>query len=415
MKDVFISHRTEDSEYADHLTSFLTMCGISADVIFCSSLPGNDVSKFIPDEIGSALRSSKYNIIILSSSYYESAYCQNEAGIIWFCDTPFIVFALPEIDHYTMQGFINSDYIIRRFDKKNDMLFFKDELAREFSSTFVKSSEKIETNIDKLMKSYNQSLSERRVPAGNLSNLKINGLEDKLVIGEFSDAEMLIFLFFYESQKLTIEADQLLLRDWLNSVNVGDIDIDTGLSTLTEDGYMDIEEDILDQPSSYKLNIEKYRELRSLSPKAVEILHVNLENNLSHIENLNANQIEQLIESGFKELEKLLIQYIIDMQKTELLCGWQTEKELAQIIAWENIYDLNNKLSEKNLYERALNMLIARRFLKIGEITSYNNPKSYHLSPTFLSGLETLSISSKEILKNTMDENRANPPLPFDF
>lgn len=125
MKDVFISHRSEDSEYADHLTSFMIMCGILPDVIFCSSLPGNDVSELISRKIKSALRSSKYNIIILFSPYYESAYCQNEAEIIWFCDTPFIVFALPEIDHYTMQGFINSDHILRRFDIKNDILFLK--------------------------------------------------------------------------------------------------------------------------------------------------------------------------------------------------------------------------------------------------------------------------------------------------
>ncbi|MDD2427864.1 MAG: hypothetical protein PHR78_05565 [Eubacteriales bacterium] len=65
MKEVFISHRTEDSEYADHLISFMTMCGVPSDVIFCSSLPGNDASKVISSEIKSALISSKFNIIVL--------------------------------------------------------------------------------------------------------------------------------------------------------------------------------------------------------------------------------------------------------------------------------------------------------------------------------------------------------------
>lgn len=135
VKRVFISHRTDDSEYADCLTTFMTMCGVPSDEIFCSSLPGNDVSNIISSEIKSALKSSVFNIIILSSFYYESAYCQNEAGIIWFNDTPFIVFALPEIDQYTMQGFINDDNILRRLDSKNDLLFLKDKLEGEFSST----------------------------------------------------------------------------------------------------------------------------------------------------------------------------------------------------------------------------------------------------------------------------------------
>ena len=414
VKRIFISHRTDDSEYADCLTTFMAMCGVPSDDIFCSSLPGNDVSKIISSEIKSALKSSVFNIIILSSLYYESAYCQNEAGIIWFSDTPFIVFALPEIDQYTMQGFISNDHILRRFDSKKDLLFLKDELEREFSSTFVKSSEKVDTNINKLINSYKQSLAERSVFAGNLNNLKVNNLQDELLTGRFSDAEKLIFLYFYETQELTVDADQSLLRDWLISVNAGNVNIATGFVTLTEGGYLEIEEDIFGSPINFKLNIEKYRELRSLNRDTVNILRENLENNLSLIDNKKHNQIEPLIKDGFKELEMLLIQYIIDMQKVYLLCGWQTDQELTQIEAWESINNLNKKLSTKG-YESALHMLKARRFLEIGDLTVHNNPKSYNLTPEFLSGLDNLSDSSKKLLKNVMNENQADPPLPFDF
>ena len=257
-------------------------------------------------------------------------------------------------------------------------------------------------------------MAERSVFAGNLNNLKVNNLQDELLTGRFSDAEKLIFLYFYETQELTVDADQSLLRDWLISVNAGNVNIATGFVTLTEGGYLEIEEDIFGSPINFKLNIEKYRELRSLNRDTVNILRENLENNLSLIDNKKHNQIEPLIKDGFKELEMLLIQYIIDMQKVYLLCGWQTDQELTQIEAWESINNLNKKLSTKG-YESALHMLKARRFLEIGDLTVHNNPKSYNLTPEFLSGLDNLSDSSKKLLKNVMNENQADPPLPFDF
>lgn len=66
------------------LVDFLVNVGVDNDVIFCSSIPGYDVREKIADEIFSALNESMIDIAILSSNYYDSTYCLNEAGIIWF-------------------------------------------------------------------------------------------------------------------------------------------------------------------------------------------------------------------------------------------------------------------------------------------------------------------------------------------
>ena len=59
----------------------------------------------------------------MSKTYYESAYCTNEAGIIWLQDpeVPAVVIGLPEVNHTNMHGFLNGDYKLRRLDDLGDI------------------------------------------------------------------------------------------------------------------------------------------------------------------------------------------------------------------------------------------------------------------------------------------------------
>ena len=127
---IFISHRSIDAEIADMLKDYLVTTGIPNNYIFCSSLPGNDVNRVISREVKEKIANSSVNIAILSSSYYESAYCTNEAGIIWLQDPeiPAVVIGLPEIDHNNMHGFLNSDYKLRRLDNLNDISAIHDSV-----------------------------------------------------------------------------------------------------------------------------------------------------------------------------------------------------------------------------------------------------------------------------------------------
>ena len=119
---IFISHRTTEKALADMLLDFLATTGIPRNLIQCSSLPGNDVKEKISPEVRMLIRRSAVNIAILSSDYYNSAYCLNEAGILWYLDSvPVIPIALPEITPEGMIGFLklrlNDCFWIRMLSK----------------------------------------------------------------------------------------------------------------------------------------------------------------------------------------------------------------------------------------------------------------------------------------------------------
>lgn len=55
---IFISHRSTDSAIADALLDFFVGTGIPKDMIFCSSLPGNDVRIRISEEVKETIKNS---------------------------------------------------------------------------------------------------------------------------------------------------------------------------------------------------------------------------------------------------------------------------------------------------------------------------------------------------------------------
>ncbi len=162
---VFISHRKLDEVVAEMLFDFLIAAGIPRDAVFCSSLPGNDVKEFISEEVRQALQASQVNIAILSRDYYESAYCLNEAGVLWYLkDTCVIPIALPEIQPGDMSGFLNQDYKIRRLDNTDDITYIYDTITEILGVPQQKSSV-INTESKKLIARYNDYLSQRETLA----------------------------------------------------------------------------------------------------------------------------------------------------------------------------------------------------------------------------------------------------------
>lgn len=157
---IFISHRSVDKKFAEIIENFLTSCGVPADKIFCSSLPGNDIEEEISKEIKENLRQSALNIVLLSKDYYESAYCQNEAGIIWYLDARKIIIGLPEINENCMQGFLNSEYPVRRLDKADDIFSITD-IIKQFYPSFITSSAKLKNKIELLTSQYLHILENR--------------------------------------------------------------------------------------------------------------------------------------------------------------------------------------------------------------------------------------------------------------
>jgi len=157
---IFISHRSSDKDITEMLLDFFVDTGIPRDAVFCSSLPGNDVEEKISSEIKDALHSSVVNIVLLSKDYFDSTYCLNEAGVIWFVDVPVIPIALPEITHENMKGFINNEYKIRRLDNENDIAYIYDTIVNELHLVPVKTVVYIE-KAKQLKRKYEEYLARK--------------------------------------------------------------------------------------------------------------------------------------------------------------------------------------------------------------------------------------------------------------
>ena len=169
-KKIFISHRSNDREIADMMFEFFIKTGIPREAIFCSSLPGNDVKEFISKEVRQAIQTSQVNIAILSRDYYESAYCVNEAGILWYLeDICTIPVATPEIHPDDMIGFLNKEYKIRRLDNTDDITYIYDTVTEILGIPQLKSSI-INTESKKLINKYTDHLSKRSEPAPQKDN-----------------------------------------------------------------------------------------------------------------------------------------------------------------------------------------------------------------------------------------------------
>ena len=159
--EIFISHRSSDADVADMIKDFLVVSGIPNDKIFCSSLPGNDTNERISPEVKKHLHDASINILILSQAYYDSAYCLNESGVIWYLDEALAVpIGLPEIDHSKMIGFLNSDYKLRRLDNDEDIAYLYDEAKERVSGKQIKVSV-ITRETNKLKERYHSYLRAR--------------------------------------------------------------------------------------------------------------------------------------------------------------------------------------------------------------------------------------------------------------
>ncbi len=158
---IFISHSSADKEIADMLVEFLAGTEIPIELVFCSSLPGNDVKEKVFDEVKSALKNSVVNIAILSKDYFQSAYCLNEAGVFWYSDVPVVPIALPEITAGNTYDFPSRDYNLHRLDSKPDVSGIYDTVSEAVSAPKV-TARLITYENEKLRKKYLKWIEERK-------------------------------------------------------------------------------------------------------------------------------------------------------------------------------------------------------------------------------------------------------------
>lgn len=352
---IFISHRSSDCAVADALFDFFVATGIPRDKIFCSSLPGNDVHMKISVEVKENLQNSCLNIAILSNDYYKSAYCLNEAGILWFENIPIILIALPEINHENMIGFLDNDNKIRHLDNTNDIAFIYDTACESVKIRQTKASV-VSAESQKLIKKYQQVLSNRIQPQE----------ESPKDINVTTDDERIV-LYYLCSKKVRKVSKEAIL-DWVQDKEISGFNVDNAFDLLSTIGTAKLENDTLE------LGIKEFRTMTSTPDNLSEDLQSAVN---AHI-NLSSDRFQKLWkENRFDDDTKLFVAYIVDEHIEKLGDRWMAEGQRNHIEKWEGKNSLSSSLSIN--YGKCLSFFIQNGFVVGSDWTSCGNPREYRL------------------------------------
>jgi hypothetical protein len=386
---VFISHRSIDKAIADMLFDFLIGTGVPRDRIFCSSLPGNDVKEKISVEVKAAIKSSALNIVILTNDYYQSAYCLNEAGIMWFCDNiPVIPVALPEITPENMFGFMNSEYKIRRLDCEDDISYMYD-IIRETTSAEQCKASILTPSIAKLKLRYEEHVAKRSVYKPSSESVELEALS--------SDEAIVLYYILSKQVRIVKKSD---INLWFQDEELYGINVENAfdlLSTLGNSKHDDF---------SLELDIDIFRKYLSKCNVLLPSIGIHVDEK----RRLSRETFSAIWEVGlFDDVIKLFVSYIIDERVSSFGSRWIADQQIKDIKKWQSKCNLDSTLSDN--YGSCLGVFIENDLVYVSSCTSYGNPREYTLClslRTYLLGQGFQYID--EIIKAKQDHTLE---LPF--
>lgn len=390
---IFISHRSTDKEVADMMVDFFSATGIPRESVFCSSLPGNDINEKISGEVKTALKNSAINIAILSSDYYQSAYCLNEAGILWYQDAPVIPIALPEINPDNMYGFLNSEYKLRRLDSATDIAYVYDAVCEAVSAPPPRVS-LITYESDKLKSRYGDFLQRRGTrktapadpPSGN--DLEIT-----------TDDERIVLYCILQKNVRKISKEDVI--KWLHENEIHDVNVDNAFDLLSSINGCSMKLDTLE------FGIETFRKYSSNASQMMS----ELEGYVDQHKKLAAETFVSMWKAeSFDSLMKLFLAYIVDEKVESFGARWMADEQIKSIMQWEDKYFLDETLSKN--YGSCLQTLIQKELVYESSWTSYGNPREYTL---YTSMKKLLFNCPAEILDELIKEKgeHLQEELPF--
>lgn len=363
-KVVFISHRSTDKSVADMLVDFFVGTGIPKAAIFCSSLPGNDISEKISDEVKTALKSSAVNIAILSHDYYQSAYCLNEAGVLWYCDdVPVIPVALPEINCNNMFGFLSNEYKLRRLDSDDDISYIYDTVSEKLSVPSNKHG--IITHEDQKLRERYVTFLGARVPATQMMAIRPAISTSEIT----TDDERIVLYYILKKSVRRVSKDTINV--WLHKSEIYDVNVDNAFDLLASfDGGAVVDETL-------EFGIDIFRDYSAHSKEMLPELQSCVEQHTklavdTFNELWNANALDQIT--------SLFVAYIVDERMQSFGARWMGEKQIESIKRWESKNMLNSPLSEN--YESCLGFFIHNNLIYESSWTGYGNPREYSLCPS---------------------------------
>ena len=391
---IFISHRSTDKSIADMLVDFFVGTGIPKETIFCSSLPGNDVNEHISGEVKSALKNSAVNIAILSKEYYKSAYCLNEAGVLWYENegAPVILIALPEINTGNMYGFLNSEHVFRRLDSNTDISHIYDTVSEAILAPQTKVSLITHEN-NKLKERYVEYLKTRTLPLSD-TDASTTDIASEIT----TDDERIVLYYILHKNVRKVSKDTI--SNWLNLYEIRGVNVDNAFDFLSSYDNGIVKNDTLE------FGIDVFHKYSANAPKILPSLKKCVE----HHTELAVDKFKKIW--GDAELNtkiRLFVAYIVDERKRLVGYRWTTEGEIENIKQWENRHTLDSTLS--NNYVSCLDFFIQNGLMYADSLESYENPQGYMLCPSLQKFLFYCPRDIMEELQKVKDDNLLDFPF----
>jgi hypothetical protein len=130
---LFISHASADKKFIDAFVDLLqTGIGLNHDQVFCTSLEGMDIPmgkdfiKFIHDKIQDPF----LVIMVVTPSYYESAFCLCELGAAWAMSHSSFPIICPPIEYSDLEGVLKNKEV-GKIDNPEDLDSLRDRIIED--------------------------------------------------------------------------------------------------------------------------------------------------------------------------------------------------------------------------------------------------------------------------------------------
>lgn len=339
------------------------------------------------------MKKSVVNIAILSTDYYQSAYCLNEAGILWYQDdVPVIPIALPEINSSNMYGFLSNEYKLRRLDSDTDIPYIYDVVSEAVSAPRTKvgiithESAKLKGRYADFLKTRESQTFE---PSVMLSS-------DRLEIT--TDDERIVLYYIIRNNVRKVSKD--MVRTWLYTDEIFEVNIDNAFDLLSSVGGGSVVDDTLE------LGIDLFRKY---SANAQSLL-TGLKEYVDKHRKLASDMFMKLWNANTLDSVTLLfICYIVDERIESFGDRWMAEGQIRNIQQWEIKHSLDSTLSSN--YGTSLQFLIQNNLVHESSWTSYGNPREYSLYPSIRNLLFNCPKGIQEALQAIKDKHYQE--LPF--
>lgn len=133
-RKIFISHNHNDTFYAEKIIDILESLGLTEDHIYCTSVPGYDISngKNFVEEIKSWFQKDIIVILLLSKDYYKSPISLCEMGACWVTSKKSIPIYIPPFSNEEVKG-IYKQKIGFTINDEFQLIKFKEEIEEYFN------------------------------------------------------------------------------------------------------------------------------------------------------------------------------------------------------------------------------------------------------------------------------------------